>query len=79
LALAEAKGNANRLEHELSALVAFAKSLFQKETALRQDQSRQKQALLDQISEQLRNQLQTMGGNGNSGRNPEPSPRALGR
>jgi hypothetical protein len=59
LALAEARGNQNRLESQLTALVSYARSLFQKETALRQDQSLQKRALLDQISEQLRSQLQT--------------------
>jgi len=59
LSLAEARGNQNRLENQLAALVAYARSLFQKETALRQDQSQQKRILLDQISEQLRTQLKT--------------------
>ncbi len=60
LALAEAKGSQTRLEHQLTALVSFAKSIFQKEVALRQDQSQQKRILLDQISEQIRNQLQSV-------------------
>jgi hypothetical protein len=59
MALAEARGNQNRLESQLTALVSYARSLFQKESALRQDQSHQKRALLDQISEQLRSQLKT--------------------
>jgi hypothetical protein len=59
LAFAEARGNQTRMENQLSALVAFARSLFHKESALRQDQSQQKRVLLDQISEQLRTQLQT--------------------
>jgi len=60
LSLAEAKGNQNRLEHQLTALVAFAKSMFQKETALRRDQGREKQKLLDELSEHLRGQLETL-------------------
>ena len=60
-ALAEAKGNATRLENEVFALVTFAKSLFQKEVAMRRDQSHHKQLLLDQITEQIRNQLQKVG------------------
>ena len=59
MALGEARGNQTRLENQLSALVAFARSLFHKESAQRQDQSQQKRVLLDQISEQLRTQLQT--------------------
>lgn len=59
LALAQARGNQARLENQLSALIAYARSLFQKESALRQDQSHQKQILLDQISDQLRTQLKT--------------------
>ncbi|HEV8540861.1 MAG TPA: hypothetical protein VGR78_00585 [Verrucomicrobiae bacterium] len=61
LALAEAKGNQNRLEHQLAALVAFARSMFQKETALRRDQGQQKQKLLDELSDHLRSQLETLG------------------
>ncbi len=60
IAMGEAKGGENRLENQLSALVSYAKSLFQHEAALRRDQLHQKRLLLDQISEQLRNQLQTM-------------------
>jgi len=59
LALAKARGNQNRLDSQLNALVSYARSLFQKESMLRQDQSQQKRLLLDQISEQLRAQLQT--------------------
>lgn len=60
IALAEAQGNENRLRSQLEALVSYARSLFQHETALRRDQLHQKRLLLDQISEQLRSQLQTM-------------------
>ena len=61
LALGEARGNQNRLDHRLTALVAFARSTFHKEVALRRDQSRQERLLLDQIAGQLRTQLQTVG------------------
>jgi hypothetical protein len=60
IAFAEARGNQTRLENQLSALVAFARSLFYKEAMLRQDQSQQKRLLLDQISDQLRTQLHTL-------------------
>ncbi len=57
LALADAKGNEERLEHQLSAFVAYAKSLYQKEAAQRRDRGHQKRQLLDQISEQLKTRL----------------------
>jgi hypothetical protein len=60
LALAEARGNFTRLEQQLAALVAFARSMFQKEAALRRDQTQQRQLVLDQISDQLRTQLATV-------------------
>ena len=69
LALAEARGNQNRLEGQLTALVSYARSLFQKEAALRQDQSQQKRVLLDQISEQLRTQLKSFESGAASDRN----------
>jgi hypothetical protein len=78
LALAEAKGNAVRLQNELAALVAFAKSMFQKDAALRRDQSHQKQLLLDQITEQLRSQLQRFGNDGEADRGQLADARALG-
>jgi hypothetical protein len=78
MALAEARGQQSRLENQLSALVAFAKSMFQKEAALRQDQSQQKRLLLDQISEQLRSQLETVGAGGSLSRNHNPQTPALG-
>jgi hypothetical protein len=59
MALGKARGNQNRLESQLNALVSYARSLFQKESMLRQDQSQQKRMLLDQISEQLLTQLKT--------------------
>ncbi|MDX1953308.1 MAG: hypothetical protein SFY81_14095 [Verrucomicrobiota bacterium] len=66
-ALAQALGVKSRLENQLSALVAYAKSIYQKETALIRDQVHQKNVLLEQISTQLRTQLETFeqGRNGN--------------
>ncbi len=60
IALADAEGSQSRLQNQLSALLAFAKSMYQKEVDLRRDQSQQKRALLDQISDQLRAQLQSV-------------------
>jgi hypothetical protein len=48
MALGVANGNRTRLENQLVALLAYAKSMFQKELALRRDQSEQRQAWLDQ-------------------------------
>ncbi len=59
LAIAGARGRQARLENQLAALLSYARSLFQKESALRQDQSQQKRILLDQISDQLSAQLRS--------------------
>jgi hypothetical protein len=61
LSLGAARGTQQRLEHQLNVLVALARSAFQREAALRRDQSRQERLLLDQIAGQLRTQLQTVG------------------
>lgn len=68
LALAEAQGNFARLENQLAALLAYARSLYYKEAALRRDKTQQKQILLDQITEQLRSQLATVEGGMGNGR-----------
>jgi hypothetical protein len=62
LSLGEATGNLARLENQLSAMVAYAQSMFHRETARRQDQSEKRQVILDQLSEHLRNHLQAVGG-----------------
>ncbi|HTH48376.1 MAG TPA: hypothetical protein VMB21_12765 [Candidatus Limnocylindria bacterium] len=59
-ALAEARGGQTRLENQMSALLAYARSMFRKEAAQQRDQSRQKRQLWDQITEQLRTQLHTL-------------------
>lgn len=74
LALAEARGNESRLNHQLSAFVSFARSMFEKESALRRSQSQQQRSLLDQIAQQLQAQLQPEGEDGNGG---NPARRAL--
>lgn len=57
LALAEARGNESRLTHQLAALLAYARSLFQQELAVHEDQTHRKRLLLNQISEELKAQL----------------------
>jgi hypothetical protein len=57
MALGEAKGNRTRLENQLVALLAYAKSMFQKELALRRDQA-SRDRRLDQLSQHLRRNSQ---------------------
>ena len=59
LNLGEASGNLVRLENQLSALIAYGRSVFHREKAQRQDQSEKRQVILDQLSEHLRNHLET--------------------
>ena len=60
LSLGEASGHLARLENELSALIAYGKSMFHRETAKRQDQSEKRQLVLEQLSEHVRNHLETI-------------------
>ena len=53
-----ANGNLLRLENQLSALIAYGKSLLHREVAKRQDQSEKRQVILDQLSEHLRHHLE---------------------
>jgi hypothetical protein len=57
-ALGEATGNLVRLENQLTALIAYGKSMFHRETARRQDQSEKRQVILDQLSDHLRQHLE---------------------
>lgn len=59
LRLGEANGHLARLENQLTALVAYGKSLFHREAARRQDQSEKRRVILDQLSDHLRNHLET--------------------
>jgi hypothetical protein len=58
-ALGEATGNLVRLENQLNALIAYGKSMFHRESARRQDQSEKRQVILDQLSDHLRQHLET--------------------
>jgi hypothetical protein len=62
-ALGEATGNLLRLENQLSALIAFGKSMFHKESAKRQNQAEKRQIILDQLSDHLRNHLDSADAN----------------
>ena len=61
-ALGEANGNLLRLENQLAALIAYGKSMFHRETARRQDQSEKRQVILDQLSDHLRQHLESSDG-----------------
>jgi hypothetical protein len=77
LSLGEATGNLVRLENQLSALLAYGKSLVHREKARRQDQSQKRQIILDQLSEHLRQHIdETETGNRLPANTP---PSALGR
>jgi hypothetical protein len=56
--LGEATGNLLRLENQLTALIAYGKSMFHRESARRQDQSEKRQVILDQLSDHLRQHLE---------------------
>lgn len=75
LALAQAKGEETRLEHQLSAFVTYARSLFQKEIALRRDRSHQKRLLIDQMAEQLKSRLEAVDRDGEPSSNGDQPPR----
>jgi hypothetical protein len=65
-AIAAARGQRAQLENQLAALVAYARSMYQKEATERRDQYHQKEAVLDQLSEHLRTQLETLVGTARS-------------
>jgi hypothetical protein len=79
LALASARGEECKLQNQLEALVAYAKSIFHKESENRRDESRHKKALLDEISAQLRAQLETIApvANAANGSRTNGSPTAI--
>jgi len=56
-ALGLANGNLMRLDNQLSALVAYGKSIFHRESAKRQSQSEKRQIILDELSDHLRTHL----------------------
>ncbi len=60
-ALGDATGNLLRLENQLSALIAFGKSMFHREAAKRQGQAEKRQVILDHLSDHLRQHLDSAG------------------
>jgi hypothetical protein len=62
-ALGEATGNLVRLENQLSALIAYGKSMLHREAAKRQNQAEKRQIILDQLSDHLRHHLDSTEGN----------------
>jgi len=57
LRLGEANGAITKLENQLTALLAYGKSLFHRETARRQDQTQKRQIILEQLSDHVRHHL----------------------
>jgi hypothetical protein len=57
--LGEASGHLLRLESQLTALIAYGKSMFHREAAKRQDQAQKRQVILDHLSDHLRQHLET--------------------
>jgi hypothetical protein len=60
MGLAAARGREKQYENQLSALATYAKSIYQKEVAVRKEQSSQKEAVLDRITQHVRTQLETI-------------------
>lgn len=69
LALAAARGDSARLENQLSVFITYARSLFDKETALRRDRGQQKRELLEEIASEFRARLDAVGRDGDVPRN----------
>jgi len=64
-----------RLENQLSALIAYGKSMFHRESAKRHNQAEKRQVILDQLSDHLRQHLESSNGDNRlarAGVNPEP-------
>jgi hypothetical protein len=55
--LGEANGNIVKLENQLAALLAYGKSMFHREAARREDQTQKRQIILEQLSDHVRNHL----------------------
>lgn len=60
MGLGETNGHLVRLENELGALIAYGKSMFHREAAKRQDDTKKRQVILDQLSDHLRSHLDTL-------------------
>jgi hypothetical protein len=57
--LGEANGQILKLENQLAALLAYGKSMFHREAARRQDQTEKRQIILEQLSDHVRQHLDT--------------------
>jgi hypothetical protein len=55
--LGEANGHIVKLENQLTALIAYGKSMFHREAARRQDNTQKRQIILEQLSDHVRNHL----------------------
>jgi hypothetical protein len=55
--LGEANGSIVKLENQLTALLAYGKSMFHRESARRQDQTQKRQIILEQLSDHVCNHL----------------------
>ncbi len=58
--LANARGDEGRLEHQLAVFVSYARSLYQRETVARKDQTHQKRLLIEEMAGQLRSRLEAI-------------------
>ncbi len=59
--LGDANGSIAKLENQLAALLAYGKSMFHREAARRQDQTEKRQVILEQLSDHVRNHLDSVG------------------
>ena len=57
MGLGEANGHIVKLENQLAALLAYGKSMFHRESARREDQTQKRQIILEQLSDHVRNHL----------------------
>jgi len=55
--LGDANGKIAQLENQLAAMLAYGKSMFHREVARRQDQTQKRQIILEQLSDHVRNHL----------------------
>jgi len=57
----EASGHIAKLENQLTALIAYGKSMFHREAARRQDHTQKRQIILEQLSDHVRHHLDSAG------------------
>ncbi len=66
MGLAAARGEEARIQNQLAVFVAYARSLFEKEAALRRDRGHQRRLMMEELAEHIRKRLSSddAGGNG---------------